>query len=183
MSGIRRRCRAGARMVLASIICTTLAGCGDSRSDYEKTQDKIESEYQASRTAATSNAVADLNRQDREWESSKGPAPHGLAACKASIGVLMSQEPRIMTGRILGENRFSVSYRREDGTRWEYRCEARPNRLRWTLFENGREGRQRQEDDIRYSVKGNVLSLMMRGVDGKDYSWRFGLPAVREIES
>lgn len=184
MKGLWNCCRADVMMVLpALMLCIALLGCGDNRSDDEKAQEKIEADYQAARAAATSNAIASLDRQEREWEASTGPAPHGLAACKASIGILMSQEPRIMAGRELGDNRFSVSYRREDGTRWEYRCEAKPNQLRWSTFEDGQEGPQRQEDNVRYSVESGILNVTMRGMDGQDYSWRFRLPAVQEIKS
>ena len=169
-------------MLGTTALCTAAVGCGDNRSDYEKAEEKIESDYQEARAAGMREAMADVDRQDREWEASQGPAPFGLPACKASVGILMSQNPKIMSGRTLEANKFAVSYRREDGTRWEYRCEVRSDRLRWALFEDGQEGRQRQEDDIRYRVKSGVLSITIRGIDGEDYPYEFSVPGLRKIK-
>lgn len=163
-----------------ALMLLALAAC-DNRSEFEKKLEKLDQELAASRTRALSDAMGRLDRQDADWEKSKGPAPHGKEACATAIGVLMSQDPRSMTKRELDESNFSVSYKRDDGTRWEYRCEVKSDRLRWQTVENGQAGRQRLEDDLRYTVADGIMTVTARGIDGKDYKYRFQMPSLRKL--
>jgi len=90
---------------LSSIL---LLGC-DSQTYEDKAEHQLEADIASARSAAMADTTSNLERQDREWTGSKGQAPHGLAVCKASIGILMSQDPGRMRGQEMGENRFSVA--------------------------------------------------------------------------
>jgi hypothetical protein len=112
------------RIVAAGAFLTVAASGCDSRTDLEKEQDRLEKKQVEIRMKALAEGAARLDKQNAEWETSKGPAPMGGEACAASIGVLMSQDPRIMKRRKLEANRFSVRYTRDDGSVWEFRCDV-----------------------------------------------------------
>jgi hypothetical protein len=137
--------------------------------------------YQQQLADARISAARKVEQQDKQWNASKGPAPYGAEACAASLAVLMSEDPRTMKRWRIQANKFGVRYRRDDGTNWEYRCNATPNRLRWHSFENGREGRERADDNVRYKVAQNVLTLTISGIDGADYDYTFSLPSLRQL--
>lgn len=85
-----------------------------------------------------------------------------VIACRASIAMLMAQEPSIIEGRYLDGDMVQTSYLRpSDGTRWQNRCIMFRDSLTWTIFENGQMGRVRAEDDIRFDFLDDRVNVTL----------------------
>lgn len=88
--------------------------------------------------------------------------------CKAAVAKMMGRPVSIMTiTRSAGDVHY-LSYRRDDGTQWAYRCRLQGDRIIWGSEPNGR-WRDQREDEVltfRHANGGNTLVIRERFSDG-----------------
>lgn len=164
--------------LFAVIMSPLVSGCGPKE---ETADEKFQREVAKIKQQTFSDAVANLDRLNKWFDSDRGsPAPYGIAACKATIGILMGRDPRTMTAT-LREKVHVISYRRPDGDRWSYLCEATPTKVQWATFENGTPGSWRLADEVSYRVAGKELTVSMAGPETDKKTHRFQMPSLKQI--
>jgi hypothetical protein len=97
-------------------------------------------------------------------------APVALAAvsdvdvCKATIGAVMNRDPSIMVAADRGDL-ISVSYTRDDGTSWAFKCKIQGSRVLWGNLD-GRWRDTSMDSQISYRVDGNTVTITELYSDG-----------------
>lgn len=87
--------------------------------------------------------------------------------CRAAIGTLMGQDPRIIAVDNSNGEDVVVSYSRpDDGKIWRNHCYISGDRVNWAAILDGVRGRWRNEDDIRYVLTGPSIKITVRS-DGE----------------
>jgi len=95
-----------------------------------------------------------------------------LQVCKAGIGLLMGRDPAAMEGReSAGMATFSY-VRKDDGTKWSYRCRLDGDRIVWAS-DTGRWRTHPLDEVIRYMVDDGKLVVTETFSDGSSRSKTF----------
>lgn len=75
--------------------------------------------------------------------------------CKATIATVMFKQPSIMVSKKLSNGDIKVSYIRNNGTKWAYKCKINGQNILWGNIE----GRWRDEDIITYSTQKQTITI------------------------
>lgn len=156
-------------MRLISILAGSLAlaACGPSERDYER--DAYATADEAAVAAANDAAVyASANDIAADAEATATYNRELLAAlsnddkgrvCRAAIASLNGRDPEIIRVISTDGDIHRVRYTRDDGTVWTNECRVGANTAEWRMVENGRPGRWRNEDTIRFNIDGPRISI------------------------
>lgn len=89
--------------------------------------------------------------------------PEKINICKAAIAKVMGRDPSIMTSE--ESDMVSVSYQRDDGTNWLYRCTFQADRVIWALGD-GRWRNHPADEILTYQIQGNTIEITESWSDG-----------------
>lgn len=86
--------------------------------------------------------------------------------CRASIGIVMGQEPSIVKAYKTESDTIYLSYvRPADGSEWKYRCKIDGNKVAWA-GETGRWRNGPDDESITFTVKSGGVEVVDTYSDG-----------------
>lgn len=90
---------------------------------------------------------------------------HATAACRNYIAIEFGKSPTIVSSSYLKEDAggyFIKAFytRKSDNTKWEYVCHIFNNTIVWAALDNGVPGRWRYEDEAKFTVQGDKISII-----------------------
>lgn len=90
---------------------------------------------------------------------------HATAACRNYIAIEFGKSPTIVSTSYLKEDAggyFIKAFytRKSDNTKWEYVCHIFNNTIVWAALDNGVPGRWRYEDEAKFTVQGDKISII-----------------------
>ena len=93
--------------------------------------------------------------------------------CKAGIAALMGRSPSIMKTETSAAGTVYLYYtRKEDGSKWAYRCRVEGERIMWAS-DPGRWRRHADDEKVKYRVKGDNIEIIQVFTDGQTLKKRF----------
>lgn len=88
--------------------------------------------------------------------------------CKAGIATVMGKEPNIITATNISSPIIGLSYiRKDDGTKWLYKCKINGNTIVW----GSSDGRWREDpldSVITYKISGDSIIVSEKYTDGSE---------------
>ena len=94
--------------------------------------------------------IADTTQADAEY----------VLVCRAFAASFGGYDLEIVEGLTATDGYARASYvRPSDRTKWAYACKFEGDRLIWAADENGRLGRWRTEEDIRYTITESNVTI------------------------
>lgn len=87
--------------------------------------------------------------------------------CKAAIGTIMGRDPKIVKVT-KNENGVAFLYyiRRDDQSKWAYRCKLEGTRVIWAGDPGGRWRTDPRDEQLSYQVNGDMLTIVEKFSDG-----------------
>jgi len=86
--------------------------------------------------------------------------------CKAGIGTLMGRDPKIIKVTKQDKGIVYLYYvRRDDGTKWSYRCKIESSKVVWAS-DTGRWRTDPLDERITYHINGKLLEITQSYSDG-----------------
>jgi hypothetical protein len=103
--------------------------------------------------------------------------------CRAAVGALMNQDPKIIRSDKVEEGIAYVSYNRpSDGKLWKNRCRVEGREITWGAVDafgpGSGDGRWRTKYDdgsLTYSLSGRAVTILQEHLDGSKSSKTFTL--------
>jgi hypothetical protein len=95
------------------------------------------------------------------------------AVCKAAIAAIMGRDPSIISIDNRREGVINLSYiRKDDNTRWAYRCKVDGNRVIWAT-DTGRWRTHRMDEKITFTSDASGITITQTFSDGSKSQERF----------
>lgn len=95
--------------------------------------------------------------------------------CKAGIGISFGRNPQTMNSK-KKNGYYEISYKRNDGKIWKYKCKVEPNNvIRWA----NTDGDWRYDSTITYKIQGNNINLEEKYADGSGTSQTYNLKNIK----
>lgn len=95
--------------------------------------------------------------------------------CKAGTGISFGRNPKIMYSKKMN-GYYEISYKRDDGKIWKYKCKIEPNNIiRWASDS----GNWRYDSTITYKIQGHNIYLEEKYDDGSVTKKTFPLKNIK----
>ncbi|MDP4548713.1 hypothetical protein [Marinobacter sp. MDS2] len=90
--------------------------------------------------------------------------------CKAGIATFMGKDPGIIVSDgSFGEVEYLYYYRKSDGTRWDFRCKLKSDRIVWAT-ETGPWRTRNGDPKVEFAIQGNRIAVAEIFSDGSHRS-------------